>query len=829
MQTSVKTKIGPFLVIASVLAVWTLLAAQPVQAHSLTNPSCSGLPGEDFLTNTETAALSAGNSPGTDVSDTATPKKGTGESGQGNKNYYYAKITVPPLTAGKLVVRDTTSASATYSSEAILCGRQEGNVSSLPSYASAHINADNAADAALRAQATAAAADTTGSAAVSAERNARSALISAANALASYSGTTLVGGIAHALRRAAAVTLDDTAATALNGAADQAITDSDTARRAGGQDAIATTNPGDATDDNATTEAAALTAAAEDLRIAAHALDPNMVFNINTLISSGDEEYVVVMTVPEGGTPAVTAEFMGVMSTVADALDGDNFTLNNQRFTRTLRATDPGLLIVRTTGREARTTGTLEAGGNNIAMDGGSGGNFEIISPMDDDADYSLHVDGQTRGERGKFGLEIEFGVATDLTIGTAPTGTELQPGRADYFFFTISDTGQSFLTVETQTSMGVTPATDTTGTLFSQQGLVATDTDSGRTDNNFLLRAPVSAGDYIVEVKGARSSTEGAYVLETASQPATNRGSAPNMLIATPDSDETLNAGAVVPYSIAVNAPGTLQVKTTGSTDTVGVLYGPDGQQIWADDNSGDGMNFLITRAVEAGQHIVTVEGQGRTTTGMYTLVVNFVEGVDLGVGTGPGTGTGTGTEAELRNQIAELERDLAICEEPIVTDATGNLGNPSGARSGIGLISGWVCEAEEVEIRIFHATQGRIRTLNAAYGTSRPDTAGQCQHDSTNTGFGMTFNFNQLPEGNYTIQAFADDEPIGVERAFSVNHLVDFATADLAPFDTDDNDRFLRGLTGTCSVENFPTAGDTTRLEWEQSLQNFTIINVQ
>ena len=39
MQTLLKTKIGPFLVISSVLALWTLLAAQPVQAHGLADPS----------------------------------------------------------------------------------------------------------------------------------------------------------------------------------------------------------------------------------------------------------------------------------------------------------------------------------------------------------------------------------------------------------------------------------------------------------------------------------------------------------------------------------------------------------------------------------------------------------------------------------------------------------------------------------------------------------------------------------------------------------------------------------------------------------------------
>ena len=118
MQTLLKTKIGPFLVIFSVLALWTLLVAQHVQAHNLSNPSCSGLPTADnFFTNTETAPLSNGT-----ATATATPKKGTGESGEGNKNYYYAKITAPALTAGELAVSDTTPPSAMgRSSDAECC------------------------------------------------------------------------------------------------------------------------------------------------------------------------------------------------------------------------------------------------------------------------------------------------------------------------------------------------------------------------------------------------------------------------------------------------------------------------------------------------------------------------------------------------------------------------------------------------------------------------------------------------------------------------------------------------------------------------------------
>ena len=172
------------------------------------------------------------------------------------------------------------------------------------------------------------------------------------------------------------------------------------------------------------------------------------------------------------------------------------------------------------------------------------------------------------------------------------------------------------------------------------------------------------------------------------------------------------------------------------------------------------------------------------------------------------------------MQTRVDELEAELAACEAPVETDARGNLGNPpdGGFRSGIGLISGWVCAADEVEVVISpDRPRAQSVTLNVAYGTSRPDTVGRCGHRSPNTGFGMTYNFNHLPEGEYTIQAFADDEEIGEPRTFEVVHLTNFAAGD--------DDRFLRGLKDECRVDDFPVVGEKTFLKWEESIQNFVI----
>ena len=710
-------------------------------------------------------------------------------------------------------------------------------------------------------------------------RNAADDLARAANALATFnSNGDLTGGVAKAAVDAAATAATTAAADALaefdnngnltDGVAKDAVDAAATARGAAddadSDDADdADTNTGDdeaALKGNLQTAADALAefdnngdltgGAADALRDAAHALDAHMGFSINTLISSGDEEYVVVVTALEGGTPSVNVTFQGVMSTTATAPDGDSFTTNNQIDPYMLMTNVPGLLTVRTTGNEVNTKGTLDEGSADlptdptVAMDEGMGGNFEIVSPVKTNAPYTVYVEGQTRSESGDYGLEMEFGVANTL-VDHAETmvNRELKPGRADYLFFTA--TNHLFLTVETQKHADVTTETNTTGSLFSQNGLIKTDTDSG-TRNNFRLRAPIEPGDYIVEVKGSSSSTKGPYVLKTTSQTATTPDSSTNGNTITGEiasrTEGALVARDVKPHSINVAKPGTLQVRTTGALDTIGTLYGPDGQKIVDDDNSGQDMNFRITQAVEAGQYIVTVEGKAAETVGEYTLVVNFLEDVDLG-------SEGRVAELQTERDTARTERDTARTERddleterdtlqtqvtrledeaaPVEVDATGNLENPSGVRSGVGLISGWVCAANSVQIRISIAPGFSTIRLNAAYGTTRADTVNpvnQCDHQEDTTGFGMTYNFNHLPEGTYTIGAYADgitSNRIGPERTFEVVHLVEFAASD--------TDRFLRNLDGMCSVPDFPAAGDTTMLEWEQSIQNFVVSDVQ
>ena len=135
--------------------------------------------------------------------------------------------------------------------------------------------------------------------------------------------------------------------------------------------------------------------------------------------------------------------------------------------------------------------------------------------------------------------------------------------------------------------------------------------------------------------------------------------------------------------------------------------------------------------------------------------------------------------------------------------TDAI--LENPSlgSAQSGLGVISGWACGAEEIVIEL------NGMPLRAAYGTEREAAVAQrCGH--SDAGFSLLWNWNNLGPGTHTVRALMD----GVEFANTTVRVTTFG----APF--------RQGLSGTFPIPNFPRPGETKKLRWEESLQNFVII---
>ena len=134
-----------------------------------------------------------------------------------------------------------------------------------------------------------------------------------------------------------------------------------------------------------------------------------------------------------------------------------------------------------------------------------------------------------------------------------------------------------------------------------------------------------------------------------------------------------------------------------------------------------------------------------------------------------------------------------------------------PSGSfQSGIGVLSGWVCEAETVELAFEPAT-GEPFTEEAGYGTERGDTEGEC--GDTDNGFGLLYNWNRLGDGLHTVRAYADDEEFA-HSTFTVTTL---------------GEEFPEGLAQTHDIADFPAEGQTTTVEWQTGQQNFVITGVE
>ena len=198
------------------------------------------------------------------------------------------------------------------------------------------------------------------------------------------------------------------------------------------------------------------------------------------------------------------------------------------------------------------------------------------------------------------------------------------------------------------------------------------------------------------------------------------------------------------------------------------------------------------------------------RTTVTVTTLGVEFLRDV---------TGTCEATDFPLAGEHVTLvwqqaQQNFAIAdgEAPRGADRAGAIQvgylenpGPNSFQSGIGVISGWVCEAETVEIVLNGEAQP------AAYGTERLDTLEAC--GDTDNGFGLLFNWNLLGEGEHTVVARVDGEELGR------------ATVRVTTLGTE----FLRGGAGECEAEGFPMPGETVTLEWQQNSQNFVITDIE
>lgn len=126
-----------------------------------------------------------------------------------------------------------------------------------------------------------------------------------------------------------------------------------------------------------------------------------------------------------------------------------------------------------------------------------------------------------------------------------------------------------------------------------------------------------------------------------------------------------------------------------------------------------------------------------------------------------------------------------------------------PNDYASGIYLFSGWVCEAEIVQIGL-----DGVQLLHAAYGSDRLDTLSTC--GDADNGFGILVNMANLAAGNHQATLYADGQQIAQST---------FKTAALSTGEFSDD------LVGCAVSQNFPASGSETVLQWTTSQQGFQV----
>ena len=383
---------------------------------------------------------------------------------------------------------------------------------------------------------------------------------------------------------------------------------------------------------------------------------------------------------------------------------------------------------------------------------------------------------------------------ATGLYPPTPLSGAICPAGDQDYFQFYVPQPGLVF--VETR------GPTSTAGTVW-QHGLPLGQAVASGQWQNFRLGVPVQAGPVVVALSGQGNAT-GAYTLRVT----VVAGRLENPGAWSPQSGLGVISGWVcTAEEVVIEIDGTPQAAAYGTSraDTAAVCGDTDtGFGLLFNWNLlGDGKHWVVARVdgVELDRALVTVTTLGeefvRDAAGTCMLADFPAPGESVRL-----------SWQEAQQNFVITDGAAPPADRPAAPGTLpGVLENPSPAsfQSGIGVLSGWVCDAAEVVIEIDELP------LVAAYGTSRADTAERC--GDTDTGFGLLFNWNLLGDGEHTVVAVVDGVELG-RATVTVSTL---------------GEEFVQGAAGTCELADFPTPGETVTLRWQEAQQNFVITGVE
>ncbi len=325
--------------------------------------------------------------------------------------------------------------------------------------------------------------------------------------------------------------------------------------------------------------------------------------------------------------------------------------------------------------------------------------------------------------------------------------------------------------------------------------------TDRGRGDRpNFQISIPITPGDYLLAVEGTHHQV-GPYTLEVSLLIGRLENPRPQSY----QSGIGLVSGWVCEAErVEIEVNGTILLEAAYGTSR------NDTRSVCDDSDNGFGLLFnwnLLGNGTHTARLLVNGEEVHTATFTVTTLGEEFVRDAagETSIADFPTPGEQVRLvwqEASQNFTLAPLEGQLTPADPPSGTRAILEVPANGSYQSGIGLVSGWVCEAERVEIEV----NGTI-LLEPAYGTSRNDTRSVC--DDSDNGFGLLFNWNLLGDGTHTARLLVNGDAVAT-ATFTVTTL---------------GEEFVRDAAGETSIADFPAPGGQVRLVWQEANQNFSL----
>ena len=146
-----------------------------------------------------------------------------------------------------------------------------------------------------------------------------------------------------------------------------------------------------------------------------------------------------------------------------------------------------------------------------------------------------------------------------------------------------------------------------------------------------------------------------------------------------------------------------------------------------------------------------------------------------------------------------------LFFLSPPILAQTTLEAPNEGQTVTGIGLVRGWACEAQDATLAVDGGPP-----IHLATGGPRNDTRAACGR--SDTGFSLLLNWNEYGAGEHTLE-------LSIDGRLVISRTVTVLTY---------GEGFIAGLSGEWTLEDWPYFNYDTTVAWNEATQNIEIVDI-